>query len=53
MFNAHDGSVGNRGIGAQTAEGDNKYGSKTVTLRTKRIWNRRRKKNGKDSNFGY
>ena len=57
MLNAHDGGVGNGGIGAQVAEGDNTYGRKTVTPRTKRIWKRRRnknnskKKNGKNSNF--
>ena len=59
MLNSRDGGVGNRCIGAQAAEGDNKYGRKTVTPRTKRIWKRRRKKNkpkkknGKDSNFEY
>ena len=59
MLNARVGGVGNGGIGAQAAEGDNKYGRKTVTPRTKRIWKRKRKKNklkkknGEDSDFEY
>ena len=57
MINTRDGSVGNGGIGAKAAKGDNKYGREDVTPITKRIWKRRRKKNklnnnnGKDSNF--
>ena len=57
MLNARNGGVGNGGIGEQAAKGDNKYGGKTVTPKTKRIWKRRRnknnskKKNGKNSNF--
>ena len=55
MLNSRDGGVGNRGIGEQASEGDNKNGRKTVTPRTKSTWKRRRKKNksnnknGKDS----
>ena len=59
MLDAHYGGVGNGVIGAQATEGNNKYGRKTVTPITKRIWKRRRKKNkskkrnGRDSNFEY
>ena len=57
MLNSSDGGVGNGCIGPQADEGNNKYGRKTVTLRTKRTRKRRRKNNklkkkkGENSNF--